>query len=144
MKFSTYFDRESYIKDSGTENTMESLTDQSFKFDADINELVLRYQNGLAPRTPVQPKYDMDNYETSNWTFEDWQNEKAMVERKFLHLSPEMRAYFVTPQRFLEYCSNPENYELLPTGMAEKQVVETPVTIPETLEQPVQAVEQPK
>ncbi len=144
MKFVTYFDRESYIKDSGTENTMESLTDQSFKFDADVNELVLRYQNGLAPRTPVQPKYDMDNYETSNWTFEDWQNEKAMVERKFLHLSPEMRAYFVTPQRFLEYCSNPENYIMSEEGIVEKPVEDTPTIIPETSEQSIKDVVQPK
>lgn len=119
MKFSTYFDKESYNKDLGIINDMESLTDQSFKSNADINELVLMYQNGLAPRTGT-PVYDENNYETANWTFEDWQNEKAMIERRFLHLTPEMRDYFGSPQAFLEYCSNPDNYELLDTGMTKK------------------------
>lgn len=133
IKFATYFDKESYIKDSGTLNSMESLTDQSFKSDADINELILRYQNGLAPRTPVRgPVYDINNYETSSWTFEDWQNQKAMIERKFLHLTPEMREFFKTPQEFFEYCSNPDNFELVENvGVVEKEVLNTPQNIPE-------------
>ncbi len=136
MKFSTYFDKESYNKDLGTTNNMESLTDQSFKSNADINELVLMYQNGMAPRTGT-PVYNMENYETANWTFEDWQNEKAMIERRFLHLTPEMRDYFGSPQAFLEYCSNPDNYELLDDGMVEKKVEETPQIIPEIQKDPV-------
>ena len=136
MKFSTYFDKESYIKDLGTVNDMESLTDQSFKSNADINELVLMYQNGMVPRTGT-PRYDENNYETADWTFEDWQNEKAMIERRFLHLTPEMRDYFGSPQAFLEYCSNPGNYELLDTGMAEKKVVEIPQVISEIQKDPV-------
>lgn len=136
MKFSTYFDKKSYIKDLGTTNDMESLTDQSFKSNADINELVLMYQNGMAPRTGT-PRYDENNYETADWTFEDWQNEKAMIERRFLHLTPEMRDCFGSPQAFLEYCSNPDNYELLDTGMVEKKVVETPQVIPEIQKDPV-------
>ena len=121
MEFVKYFDRATYKKHIGTVNPDESLTDQSFMFDADINVLVERYQNGYAPRTPVrEPRYDMNNYETSNWTFEDWQNEKAMIERRFLHLTPEMREYFKSPQAFLEYCSNPDNYQLLDTGMTKK------------------------
>lgn len=131
MKFATYFDKESYIKDSGTLNEMESLTDQSFKFDSDINELVLRYQNGLAPRTPVEPRYDMENYSTSSWTFEDWQNEKAKIERKFLHLSPDMRARFGSPQEFFKYCSSPDNYVLTENGVEEKPKEDFPTIIPE-------------
>lgn len=109
VKFSTYFDKESWIKDNGTENKMESLTDQSFKCDCEITDILVRY--GGAPRTPVrEPVYDLENYKTSSWTFEDWQNEKAKIERKFLHLDKATREMFGTPQKFFEYCSNPNNY----------------------------------
>lgn len=136
MKFVKYFDKSTYPRLLGTDNNEESLTDQSFKYDSDINELVARYSHGLMPRTPVhEPIYDMDNYNTANWTFEDWQNQKALVERKFLHLSPEVRAQFGTPAEFFKYCSNPENYELTPEGVVEKPqepvVIDTPTTIPE-------------
>lgn len=132
IKFATYYDKESYIKDNGTLNEMESLTDQSFKFDADINELIIRYQNGLAPRTAVKPTYNMDNYETAHWTFEDWQNQKAMIERRFLHLTEDQRAFFKSPQEFFKYCSNPDNFELVKgVGVVEKEILNTPQTIPE-------------
>ena len=62
LKFSTYFDKESYIRDLGTTNDMESLTDQSFKSNADINELVLMYQNGMAPRTGTPVTFDISAY----------------------------------------------------------------------------------
>ena len=115
VKFATYFDRESWIKDNGTVNTMESLTDQSFRDMSDVNYLLLNYRG--TPRTPV---YDMNNYETADWTFEDWQNEKARIERKYLHLTPEMKAMFKSPQEFFAYCSNPDNYEMTETGIQEK------------------------
>ena len=90
------------------------------------------HMNGMAPRTPVkEPVYDMNNYETSSWQPEDWLNQKAMIERKFLHLSPEMKAKFVTPANFFKYCSNPENYIFTENGMEEK-----PESQPE-LQQPV-------
>ena len=140
MKFSTYFDKESYNKDLGTTNDMESLTDQSFKSNADINELVLMYQNGMAPRTGT-PVYNMENYETANWTFEDWQNQKAMIERKFLHLSPDLQAKFVTPANFFKYCSNPENFIITENGVEKKPdpVPEVPPVVekgPEQIPEP--------
>lgn len=125
MKFATYFDRDSWIKNDGTVNEMESLTDQSFRDMADVNYLLLNYRG--TPRTPV---YDMNNYETANWTFEDWQNEKARIERKFNHLTPEAKEYFGTPQRFFEYCSNPNNYELVDGQMVEKPKEEPVYTQP--------------
>lgn len=136
MKFAKYFDKATWCNPLGTENNEESLTDQSFKYDSDINELVARYSHGLAPRTPVrEPVYDMENYNTASWTFEDWQNQKALIERKFLHLSPEVQQQFGTPAEFFKYCSNPENYELTPEGVVEKPQepikIDTPTTIPE-------------
>lgn len=129
-KFATYFDKDSWIINTGTENNMESLTDQSFKSMTEIEQLIVNYRG--TPRTPV---YDMENYDTADWTFEDWQNQKAMVERKFLHLSPEVQAQFKTPAEFFKYCSDPENYELTVEGVVEKPQepikIDTPTTIPE-------------
>lgn len=134
MKFVTYWNKESYIKHVGTINNDYSLTDQSFKSMCEIEQLLVNYRG--TPRTPV---YDIDNYETSSWTFEDWQNEKAKIERKFLHLDDEKKAMFETPQRFFEYCSNPDNYEFKDNSVVEKPVVvpDTPTVIPETTEKPL-------
>jgi len=125
MKFRTYFDKESWSKKEGTINNKYSLTDQSFKSMCEIEQLLVNYRG--TPRTPV---YDMNNYETSSWTFEDWQNEKARIERKFLHLDDKTKEMFGTPQKFFEYCSNPENYEIKDskiTEVSQLPVVEKPV-----------------
>lgn len=114
-KFATYWNKESWPKISGTVNEMESLTDQSFKSMCEIEQLLINYRG--TPRTPV---YDMNNYETSSWTFEDWQNEKAKIERKFLHLDEKTREMFGTPQKFFEYCSNPDNYQIEGGELCEK------------------------
>lgn len=134
MEFVKYWDKKSYKKHVGTENNDYSLTDQSFKSMCEIEQLLVNYRG--TPRTPV---YDIDNYETSSWTFEDWQNEKAKIERKFLHLDDEKKAMFGTPQRFFEYCSNPDNYEFKNDKVVEKPVVvpDTPTVIPETTEKPL-------
>lgn len=133
MKFVTYWNKESYKEHVGTMNNEYSLTDQSFKSMCEIEQLLVNYRG--TPRTPV---YDIDNYKTSLWTFEDWQNEKAKIERKFLHLDEEKRQLFGTPQRFFEYCSNPDNYEFKDNSVVEKPVVvpDTPTVIPEIQELP--------
>ncbi|MBS5789879.1 hypothetical protein [Fusobacterium sp.] len=128
MEFVKYWDKKSYKKHVGTKNNDYSLTDQSFKSMCEIEQLLVNYRG--TPRTPV---YDENNYEISNWTFEDWQNEKAKIERKFLHLDDEKKQLFGTPQRFFEYCSNPDNYEFKDNSVVEKPVVvpDTPTVIPE-------------
>lgn len=132
MNFVNYFDRKSYRKHKGTINKDESLTDPSFKQDSDINNIIYKHMHGMAPITPVrEPVYDINNYETSSWTSEDWLNQKAMIERKFLYLSPEMKAKFVTPANFFKYCSNPDNYIITENGIVDKQTVDTPQIIPE-------------
>ncbi len=133
MEFVKYWDKKSYKKHVGTKNNDYSLTDQSFKSMCEIEQLLVNYRG--TPRTPV---YDENNYEISNWTFEDWQNEKAKIERKFLHLDDEKKQLFGTPQRFFEYCSNPDNYEFKDNSVVEKPVVvpDTPTVIPEVQELP--------
>lgn len=116
IKFGTYHNKSSWYKDEGTINQGVSLTDESFRSMVEIDCFV--HDSGAKPISPT--RFDMENYETGNWTFEDWQNERAKVERKFLHLTPEMQRYFGNAQEFLKYCSNPDNYELTESGMREK------------------------
>ena len=132
VKFCKYFDKTTWKKCEGTVNDEPSLTDQSFKGMCEIEQLLVNFRG--TPRTPV---YDLENYETSNWTFEDWQNEKAKIERKFLHLDEKTKQMFGTPQRFFEYCSNPDNYEFKNNKVVEKPVIvpDTPTVIPETTEE---------
>ena len=125
IKFGTYYNKSSLHKDDGTMNQGVSLTDESFRSMVEIDAFV--YASGAKPVSPT--RFDMENYETANWTFEDWQNERAKVERKFLHLTPEMQQYFGNAQNFLKYCSNPDNYELQKDGMVAKEDI--PVNIPE-------------
>lgn len=138
IQFSTYFDRESWHKDGGTLNDKPSLTDESFEPMANINDLIVQMRG--VPRTPMgNPTYDMENYSTSDWTFEDWQNQKAVLERKFLHLTSEAKTFFKTPQEFFKYCSNPENYELVKgVGVVERKVLNNPTNIPEVSPEPVE------
>lgn len=124
MKFATYFDKESWPKISGTINDDVSLTDQSFKSMCEIEQLLVNYRG--TPRTPV---YDMENHVISSWTFEDWQNQKAMIERKFLHLDEKTRKQFGNAQNFFKYCSNPDNYELKDNKFIE--VEDKPLVLPE-------------
>lgn len=134
ISFRTYFNKDSWSKEKGTINNDYSLTDQSFKSMCEIEQLLVNYKG--TPRTPV---YDIDNYETSSWTFEDWQNEKAKIERKFLHLDDEKKAMFGTPQRFFEYCSNPDNYEFKDDSVVKKPVeVPQPPVVEKPVEQPSQ------
>lgn len=107
IPFRTYFNKESWSKEKGTINNDYSLTDQSFKAMCEIEQLLVNYRG--TPRTPV---YDIEHYDTCKWTFEDWQNEKAKIERKFIHLTDEERARFGSPANFFRYCSNPNNYEV--------------------------------
>lgn len=107
MDFATYYNRDSWHEDAGTEFKEESLTDQSFRLDADINNLLLRH-NVATTRTPV---YDMNNYYTAHYTSEDWQNQKARVQRKWLDLTEEEKLKFKSPQAFLRYCVDPKNWE---------------------------------
>lgn len=133
IPFRTYWDKEKAWRSCiGTVNIQESLTDQSFKSMCEIEQLLINYRG--TPRTPV---YDIDNYETSNWTFEDWQNEKAKIERKFLHLDDKTRQMFGNAQNFFKYCSNPENYEI-----KGDKVIEKPVEVPQppVVEKPTEVI----
>lgn len=97
MKFRTVYDP----LDMGVEFKEESLTDPIY---AEMNDIkVLALQQNVAFRTPVYG-------DEPDMTFEDWQNEKAMLNRRWLHLTPEMKEKFKTPSNFLSFCSNPDNF----------------------------------
>ncbi|MEH1740630.1 hypothetical protein V6948_10580 [Fusobacterium varium] len=100
MKFNTVYDRKNKV-DDGIVFTEPSLTDPAYEAMCDINQILLG-QN-LPLRTPVFG-------EENNWTFEDWHNEKAKLQRNFLQLTPELQKKFGTPANFLAFCSNPDNY----------------------------------
>lgn len=98
-KFNTIYDRKK--TDEGFTFKQPSLTDPAYESLCDINQILLN-QN-LPLRTPV---FGDEN----NWEFEDWQNEKAKIQRKFLQLDEETRKKFGSPANFLAYCSNPDNF----------------------------------
>ena len=99
-KFNTVYDRKIKV-DDGFVFTEPSLTDPAYEAMCDINQILLG-QN-LPLRTPVFG-------EENTWTFEDWHNEKAKIQRKFLQLEPEMQAKFGNPANFLAFCTNPDNF----------------------------------
>lgn len=99
-KFNTVYERKNKVDDGFTFKE-PSLTDPAYEPLCDINQILLGQNMPL--RTPVFG-------EENDWTFEDWQNEKAMLERRFLGLSDEMKAKFKTPANFLAFCTNPDNF----------------------------------
>lgn len=99
-KFNTVYDKKVKVDDGFTFKE-PSLTDPAYEPLCDIHQILLG-QN-LPLRTPIFG-------EEKDWTFEDWQNEKAMLERSFLHLSDEMKEKFKSPANFLAFCTNPDNF----------------------------------
>ena len=129
MKFANYFDKKSWKKDEGTINTMESLTDDSYLEMTDVNAMLMTGR--AVPRVPPADKYNMNNYEIDSMSLDDWVNIKATMERKFLHLSPEAKIMFGSPQAFFKYATNPENYEIKGGELIEKQDSESSVAVPQ-------------
>lgn len=111
MKFQTYYDRD--YKDKSIEfDPNSSLTDQDFKIQTDIDYL-LSHMAGHS-RTPLYGVQD-------TMTFEEWNNEMALVKRRFMHLEPEQRLKFGNAQNFLKWCADPDNYrEILPSTLEEQ------------------------
>lgn len=98
-KFNTIYDRKK--TDEGFTFQEPSLTDPAYATMCDINS-ILASQN-LPLNTPVFGT-------ESDWEFEDWQNEKARLQRRFLGLDEQTRKKFGSAANFLAYCSNPDNY----------------------------------
>lgn len=112
--FRTYYsDREKVPPTEFDPNN--SLTDQDYKMMTDVNYL-LEHMAGHS-RTPIYGEQDMR-------TFEDWSNEMALVKRRFMNLSKEERDRFGNPQKFLAYCSNPDNFPELHPDFKKKKIEE--------------------
>lgn len=98
----------------------ETPVKQEFKEECDINVLMKRYQKtGLFPQYPGQsPRY------VSNIGAPDYQEALGIVmqaKSDFAALSSELRKRFDNdPQKFLEFCANPDNGdELVSLGLRE-------------------------
>lgn len=98
-KFNTVYDRK--VIDKGFTFEQPSLTDPAYESMCDINQILL--DQNLPLRAPVFGN-------ESEWDFEEWQNEKAKLQRKFLSLDDETRKKFGSPANFLAYCTNPDNF----------------------------------
>lgn len=112
-KFRTYYNADSYRDKPIEFDPNSSLTDQDYKMHTEV-EYLLAHMAGQS-RTPLYGVQD-------NSTFEDWQNEMALVKRRFLNLTPDMQKEFGNAKNFLAWCSDPNNYaEDLPTVKAYRE-----------------------
>lgn len=93
-------------EDLGTVSEEESLTDQSYREMTDIYYHMLDKTPAMLAATGQLGNYG----EAFGLSFTDFQDLKAGIERKWLHLTPETKKQFGDPQTFLSYCSDPNNY----------------------------------
>ena len=120
------YDSQEASDESGLECRDKSLTQQSQAAEADINEIVRRFNlTGKLPENLRVP------------TFEDWdgvfdfrsaQDQLIRAREDFMQLPAEARNRFDNdPQRFLEFCSDPINLPaMVDMGLAVKKPA-TPV-----------------
>ncbi len=139
MKMKTVFCRSPYNYDmdlasdqSGLKCEDDSLTQQQFKEEADINTIVDRFmKSGVLP-TPVNMPQFVD-YE-GVFDFQSAMNVVRQADENFMRLDAKLRARFNnSPQEFLEFFSNAENIpEAIRLGLAIPQAVaETQVSVAE-------------
>lgn len=86
----------------------KTLTQQSFKEEADINTIVERFHlTGQLPQFNQLPQYA--DYE-GIFDFQDAMNVIREAQETFMELPANLRARFHNnPQEFLEFCGDPEN-----------------------------------
>lgn len=108
MKFFTRYD---VPPDVGIEFEKPSLTQQHFKDECDINHIVAYYQEtGVMPQGDRQPLFgDFAGIPTS---FQESQNLFKEAQDKFYELPSALRKMLDnSPQKLLEFMSNPANSE---------------------------------
>jgi phage internal scaffolding protein len=106
----------------------ESLTQQQFKEDSDINTIVDRFmKSGVMPNPVNMPQYV--DYE-GIFDFQSAMNVVRQADESFMRLDAKVRARFNnSPQEFLEFFGNPDNVDeavrlglAIPQAVAETQV----------------------
>ena len=139
MKMKTVFCRSPYNYDmelasdqAGLKCLDDSLTQQQFKEESDINTIVDRFmKSGVLPNPINMPQYI--DYE-GVFDFQSAMNTIRQADENFMRMDAKIRARFNnSPQEFLEFFGNPENIEeAIRLGLAVPQtVVETKVSAAE-------------
>lgn len=120
-RFRTYYD-EPVI--DGIEFTELSLTQQQWKEDTDINNIIRNMGNGLMPPMTEYPARYGDFSEPLE--YQDAMNIVITANKTFEALPAEVRHRFGNnPQSFLEFATNPENVEdMVKWGLATVQDAE--------------------
>ena len=120
------YDSQEASDESGLECRDKSLTQQSQAGEADINEIVRRFNlTGKLPENLRVPTYeDWDGV----FDFRSAQDQLIRAREDFMGLPGEVRARFDNdPQRFLEFCGDPMNLPaMVDMGLAVKRSA-TPV-----------------
>ena len=135
MKLKTVFCRSAYNYDmdlasdkSGLSCNDDSLTQQQFKEEADINTIVDRFmKSGVLPNPVNMPQYV--DYE-GVFDFQTAMNAVRAADENFMRMDAKIRARFNnSPQEFLQFFADPANTEeavrlglAIPQAVAETQV----------------------
>ena len=135
MKMKTVFCRSAYNYDmdlasdkAGLKCEDDSLTQQQFKEESDINTIVNRFlKSGVLPTPVNMPQYV--DYE-GVFDFQSAMNVVRQADENFMRMDANVRARFNnSPQEFLEFFGNPNNSEeairlglALPKAVAETEV----------------------
>jgi len=122
------YDRDLASEESGLKCEDDSLTQQQFKDEADINTIVDRFMKSGVMPTPVNMPQYVD-YE-GVFDFQSAMNAVRQADENFMRMDAKVRARFNnSPQEFLEFFANPENTDeairlglAIPSAVAETQV----------------------
>lgn len=117
------YDRDLASEESGLKCLDDSLTQQQFKDEADINVIVDRFmKSGVMPTPATMPQYmDIEG----NYDYQTAMNYVRAADENFMRMDAKVRARFNnSPQEFLEFFANPENTEeAIRLGLAVPQAV---------------------
>lgn len=114
----------------GIVNKEPSMTQQQFKDEADINNIMARYQKTgvlVDPLTQTTRKPMFDDFSELG-DFRDHQQAVIDAQEMFMQLPSQLRARFANdPAELLQWLSRPENKEeAIELGLFSKPSVETP------------------
>lgn len=113
------YDRDEVSRETGTLNNVESLAQQSFKDECDINTIVKRF--GLTGQMPVNvrpPTYQ--DFGDAVFDYATAMNAVAAARESFDRMPASVREKFGNdPQAFVEFCSDEKNIdEMRKLGLA--------------------------
>lgn len=126
------YDRDLVSDETGLKCMDDSLTQQQFKEEADINTIVDRFmKSGVLPTPAVMPQYiDFEGV----FDYQTAMNVVRQADEQFMRMDAKIRARFNnSPQEFLSFFADPANTEeAIRLGLAVPQAVaETSVSAAE-------------